>query len=723
MGGFAAAELGLPFKQLATPGRAAVLADDEALKAADRAEKLLNQAIAEHDSAVQRKLRVGSEWNERFRKPLVQARTNVRLGRVDLWIAQQKQQQAEIECDRIAADLTAADPLWADLHARLERILDARSQALLAKGDYPAARELLERYAARFGRSPGPVAQKLQEALAAKAGQMLREADSLKASAPQKAVELVTQAATVWPTAAGLEDSRRGIVEGYPILRCAYPELPNDLCPLTARTAADRHASALVCEGLVRWVDDPQSGAHFESQLVAGHPFPLVRGRGFRLPRVKWSDSTDADVQLCTVEDVRFTVRLLQTPEVPGYSPIYAGLLKGVDNAEGDDPFTALVRLTRDHWQPLSLMDFRILPWHYFAAAKTPTEIVLRLKEFGQNPVGTGPYRLVRDPQDGPDVRRLVANPHYRVAGLPKIREIAFERHDAVKAVDLFLQKRIHVIYDVRPEHVNQLRQQGQRVVALKTPSVWFLAPNYDRKAMQNGNLRLAIACAIDREAILKQYFRPGQGTADHAALSGPYPRDSWANNPAVEPFPRAKAKALAGLAARELNQPLKFRLVYPGGSPEVESACKQIETQLQEAGISLELKALDPATYYAEVTGSREFDLAYWNYFYPDSTYWVEPLLNGGPAGTDRSGWNAMRFRPDDELAGLFRDVRLHKSFLEIQKLTHRIHEHVARSAAIIPLWQLDTYVAIGPGVKEAGLDPLVLFSDAGAWRLEVKK
>ena len=52
-------------------------------------------------------------------------------------------------------------------------------------------------------------------------------------------------------------------------------------------------------------------------------------------------------------------------------------------------------------------------------------------------------------------------------------------------------------------------------------------------------------------------------------------------------------------------------------------------------------------------------------------------------------------------------RDVQIHKSFREIQKLTHRIHEHVAQNAIVIPLWQLDTYVAVADSVRDATLDP----------------
>jgi len=48
-----------------------------------------------------------------------------------------------------------------------------------------------------------------------------------------------------------------------------------------------------------------------------------------------------------------------------------------------------------------------------------------------------------------------------------------------------------------------------------------------------------------------------------------------------------------------------------------------------------------------------------------------------------------------------------------------HKIHDHVARTAAIIPLWQLDVYVAIDDSLQGIALDPNVLFGDVRQWEL----
>ncbi len=544
------------------------------------------------------------------------------------------------------------------------------------------------------------------------------EVHTLRTDSPRTALERLDAASAIWPGSVELDAVRRELTAQRPTLRCAVPVLPRDLCPLTAREPIDRYALALVCEGLVQWVEDPAIGPHYASRLADGPPIPLPRGRGFRLPRAKWSDSTDTESHLCTVEDVRFTVKLLEERRASPFGRRYAGWIRAVEAGEGSDPFTAMVSLSRDYWQPLALMDFPVLPRHYFAGATTADEQAARLKQFGQRPVGTGPYRLIPATPKFPDVIRFEANPHYRFPGLPRIPEISFERYDPARAVELFLLKRLHLVYDLRPEQAQKIEHEGYSVVRLRTPTVWFLAPNYERKPMQNANLRLALASAIDRQAILDQCFRRAAG--DHAALAGPYPTGTWASNPRVEGYQRANAKALAELAGASWTARRNSASSIRPAIPRSRRPARWWNSRRAKPESPWN-SALDAAGYYGELAATRDFDLAYESYFYPDATYAIEPLL-GLDAGEPGTG-DLMRFRPDEELAGLLRDLRLHKSFPEIQKRTHRIHEHLARSAVVIPLWQLDTYVAISAEVQNASLDPRVLFGQIERWRLEVAK
>jgi ABC-type transport system substrate-binding protein len=531
----------------------------------------------------------------------------------------------------------------------------------------------------------------------------------------------------------------------YPILRCAYPELPRTLCPLMARAPVERHATSLVCESLVRWVDDPQIGSHYEPQLARGLPQPLAKGRAFELPRCRWPDDAagpKADaapqekpgaaagdtVRWCMVDDVRFTVRVLHDRKLPWYSPLYGELSPKVEDASDGDPFSLLVYLSKDYWQPLALMDFKILPSHCFARDKQGADLAAELDAFGRNPVGTGPYRLASDGTANPNQRRFVANPYYRVADQPYIREIVLQRLDPAPAVELFQQKKIDLIYGVQPEHVNQLEQQAKEVRTLRPPTVWFLAPNYRVELLKNKNLRLAIAHGIDREVILRQYFRPGRRAADHKVLNGPFPPDSWAHNPNVPAFSPARAKVYAEAARSELKRPLSLELAYPAGATDVEKACQQIESQLRALDITLELKKDEPDDFYRRVVDNRNFQLAYWSYTFPDVTYSLEPLLRPDQHDRDavlRNAWNIMGYVPDSDFEGLFQGLHEHKQFREVQQHAHKIHEHVTNEAIIIPLWQLHVYVAVGDRLRNptVTLDPLALFAGVEHWRLESRR
>ncbi len=60
------------------------------------------------------------------------------------------------------------------------------------------------------------------------------------------------------------------------------------------------------------------------------------------------------------------------------------------------------------------------------------------------------------------------------------------------------------------------------------------------------------------------------------------------------------------------------------------------------------------------------------------------------------------------------------HRDFAMVQKQTHTIHQLIYNKMPLIPLWQLDTYVAFHRDVEHPQrLDPLRLFADIEKWKL----
>jgi len=702
----AAEEFGVPEDELAQPGKIfAGLSDAQRAAAAQRTVALLQTAIAEHDSAVERLLRIGPEWRQ-LREPLCQAWFNVTMSQIAELLQQRQYAQATAACDRLLGHPALKQQDQLAVRDVLEKLLLEPASAAVGRADYDEARRLLDEFERRYPLSPGDKVTALRR-------RMTEVAQSLADRAvAENDPRLLDQAAAVWPQLRGLDDLRRQIVQAYPVLHCSSAVLPQNVSPLSASSAVDRYAVSLMFESLVRWTDDPRMGPHYTPQLAEGRPVPLARGRQFRLPRCAWSESADGTPNLCTQEDVFWTAQLMTKLNPAGYPPAWESLFAGVDTSLTADPFLVAILLKRDHWQPLSLMDFMILPKSSFPLGGNPQEI----EAFNQQPVGTGPYRLEAS-EPGQQIR-FRANPYYRKPGLPQIREIIWHRLDDIEAHAEFLKGNLHLIYGVRPTQVVELRNQGKTVTTLATPRVCFLAPNHRLPALQNVNLRLALAHSIDRQRILDTVFRPGQATQDHAPLNGPYPVRSWAYNAGVAAYNPANARTYLKLAQESLGGQLpKLRMIYPDRDPAVGQACGEIQRQWQAAGILVEIRAVAPAQFPRQVRENQGFELAYWTHDFADESYWIWPWFD--PSDRGPNGSNFMGYVPPEELRSLFAQLVERKEFLELRAATHKIHQYLADKAVIIPLWQLDTYIAVSPLVKGAEFDRFRFFDDIEHWSL----
>ena len=83
------------------------------------------------------------------------------------------------------------------------------------------------------------------------------------------------------------------------------------------------------------------------------------------------------------------------------------------------------------------------------------------------------------------------------------------------------------------------------------------------------------------------------------------------------------------------------------------------------------------------------------------------------------------MGYEPHQSLSALFSDMRRHKQFRRLQKLSHEVDSHIRTYVPVIPLWQLDTYIGISNRLDigdQTKLDPIQPFRDAKSWRLKLK-
>src|SRR5262249_40713203 len=150
-----------------------------------------------------------------------------------------------------------------------------------------------------------------------------------------------------------------------------------------------------------------------------------------------WSDGKPL-----TAVDLRHTLDLMHEPRWPGYVPEWAELVQRKFDQEGD-AFHLSLSLSRGYIDPLSMMDFKVLPGSVELG---------NVREFAKSPVGSGPFML-QPPNDAPGGKKVIfaANPYYAnrpgKADLPHIREIHFF-HSNNPAAD-FQNDHLHLLLDL----------------------------------------------------------------------------------------------------------------------------------------------------------------------------------------------------------------------------------------------------------------------------------
>jgi ABC-type oligopeptide transport system substrate-binding subunit len=689
------------------------------LELAQHAERVFAAVLRFHEGALEQRVRRGAGWAdlaEKLRRALLDARLDQFQALADggKWPA----------VSAFANELVRQYPLKSEVRTAISdrELKHAHELVQVGKVDgYVEARQTLERLERLFPDSQtDPAADKaikaLRQQLQDKAKALVKEAEKAAGKDKNLARQQVVLAESIWPQLPELRRLRQEL-RLDPVLYVRVRSLPTYLSPDSASTDAERLALDLLFESLVRPVPDPAVGQTYETVLAAGSPRFMVLGREFHLVRdARWyregrgPDDPTIDEPV-TATDARAGMR--RFPELVG---------QRID----DDPLVLRLRLQQGYLDPLSLMTFKILPKY----AGDP--------DFARRPVGSGPYMYL-----GEETRRIGqgsascavfrANPTYGAragkTGQPFIREICFYPGKADLRRELEgPEPRPYLVLDLRTPQIEELANaksgvRGLQVYTLSNRRVYFLAVNHRRQELQSPDLRRAIALAIDRERILDATFRAPIDSLrkPHRPANGPYPPGSWACDKTVpaDLFDRAQAGVRAKLAKRP-SGPLELK--YPADLPEVADACRQIKEQvLQHAGIEISLKPCPAPELRKAVIDDHDYQLAYWHWDHADDTYWLWPLFDPNAAGPGGSNFLG---RVDPALENLFRKAMQYREFSEVQRLTRMIHRQLQDAMPLIPLWQLDTHVAVDQRLKllpgRERLDPLHLFSHAELWKLE---
>jgi peptide/nickel transport system substrate-binding protein len=269
------------------------------------------------------------------------------------------------------------------------------------------------------------------------------------------------------------------------------------------------------------------------------------------------------------------------------------------DNVEKIDEYT--VRITTEDPKPLLLRTIAIgwvmIPPGYFNEVGDV--------EFGNKPVGTGPFQFVEWVHG--DHITLKANPNYWQEGYPKLETVIFRPiPESATRVAAIQTGEVDIVGRLSAEEAQSLLgAPGVQVIRYPVSRVYYIAfnnlttgvglPTEDPLVRQAMNYAVDVDAIVD--ALFNGYAKPATGFVSTGEMG----------YGAVEPFGYDPEKAKELLA--EAGYPTGFSIGFacPAGAyTHFEEVCEAVQSYLAEVGIRTDLQIMESA-YYWDLEASKQ--------------------------------------------------------------------------------------------------------------------
>ncbi|MEU4149793.1 ABC transporter substrate-binding protein [Streptomyces sp. NPDC026659] len=394
-------------------------------------------------------------------------------------------------------------------------------------------------------------------------------------------------------------------------------------------------------------------------------------------PGLKYEDGTPI-----TSADIKYGIERSFAPELSGGAPYLRDWLTGAAKYQG--PYKDKKGLSA-----IETPDARTIVFHLnkpegefpYLATQTQFAPVPQAKDKGtkyeEHPVSSGPYRVVRNDNDGEHVV-LERNPHW--SGDDE-RKAYPDRIDVRSGLDSsVINQRLSssqgadaaaVTTDTNLGPAELARVSGDKKLADRVGTGHFGYTNYIAfnpkvKPFDNPKVREAIAYAVDRSSVVNA--AGGSALAEPATTFLP-DQKSFGYTP-YDPFPAGKsgnaAKAKELLKEAGYAKGLTVTLTHSNDknfetSPEIATA---LQDALKKAGITVKLQGLEDNDYRDKIHGVKTepgFFLAHWGADWPSGGPFLAPIFDGRQIVEDGANFNT----------GLLNDKSVNDEIDAINKLT----------------------------------------------------
>ena len=464
---------------------------------------------------------------------------------------------------------------------------------------------------------------------------------------------------------------------------------PRSLDPAQATDVPTGRAVSYVFDGLTRFTPD----ARLEPNLAERWDVsPDGRTYTFHLRRgVKFHDGTPFVAR----HVIRSWQRVLDPATRSGGASMLSAIAGASDFADrratnvsglsAPDDSTVVVTLT----QPLAIFPTLVaMP----VAAIVPDSIPAN---FGERPIGTGPWRLVEWRHD--DYLLFASNPDYWDGAPATDSLLARIIPEPSTAVAEFESGNVDLLYV--PESESRRWQEpggpGDRAEVVSVPALrlWYIGINVTRGPLRDARVRQALNYAIDVQSIVNALIG-GRGRL----AAGVIPPSLPGADTSRAPYGHDLARARQLLAEAGHPDGIDLQLWHSQDAA-FTNVAEAIQAYLRDAGFRVTLVQREAAAMRAAArNGETDLVLKDWYADYPDAENFLYPLLHGDNAG--QNGAN-VSFYDDPTFDSLVSASRVESDSARRRELYREAEAFAFADAPMVFLFFYDDLYALQPWIS----------------------
>ena len=476
--------------------------------------------------------------------------------------------------------------------------------------------------------------------------------------------------------AACLPSPRPDRPAGYMVI--ALESNPTHLDPRYATDANSVRIARLIFNSLTR--TDEHSG--FRPELAEGwetideitYLFHLKKGITFH------------NGKSLTAEDVKFTYDSVLEPN--NRSP-WRGPMRLLKSVEQIGPYQVRFRLSAPYAPFLERTTLGIVPAeNHDLGAQQKNDLI-----------GSGPFSL----EEFSSGERIVlkANSSYW-EGRPFVPGLVFKViPDAIVRSLEFKKGTVDLIQnDIEPDMLPWFRKNTNASITTGQGTIFqYIGMNLEHPILKIREVRQAIACAIDREAIIRHLLK-GLATPATGLLSPSH----WAYEPSVPRYtynPEEAKRLLdhAGFLDPDGDGPLpRFKLSYKTTTLDLRRRIAEaFKEQLGRVGIELEVRTYEWGTFYGDIQKGNFhlYSLSWVGIADPDIYFALFHSHSMPPYGNNRGRYH------NPEIDRLLERGRKNISLEERKRIYSGVQKSLAAEVPTIPLWWMKNVVVMQPNIE----------------------